>query len=442
MASPLIKAFDKRLQHPWLTSASDLFYSTFEHTRASIQSHKASLSRPPVALICEPQAEKFLGNLLACIADNAPVFITNPQWQQPQWDQVASQMSPDLILGDHPCLKKYPKIEYKLTTPGPIMIPTGGSAGNIKFAIHTWSTLTAATQSLCNFLQTETLHACCTLPLYHVSGLMQAIRTFVTGGQLDFVKYTELPHAVLPPHDKTYTISLVPTQLQRLLDTPSSSAALKQFDVIFIGGAAAQPPTLQAARQLRIPVMLSYGTTETAAMIAAMPGKDYLPQQPIAGKLLPGVKINIKRNQIMVHSPSLCHGIYPDLFPQHTFWATGDEGYLDQTGKLVVLGRLDRLINTGGEKIDPKAVATALLNTGLIEACMVVPKADLDWGHIAVAIYVPAPSWHSRDHLITTLQGAFPSYQVPKAWIEVTALPLTHHGKPDHKMIQKLLSTF
>ena len=61
------------------------------------------------------------------------------------------------------------------------------------------------------------IHSFCTLPFYHVSGLMQFLRSFGSGGQLAIAPYrallSELPH--IDPHN--FFLSLVPTQLQRLL---------------------------------------------------------------------------------------------------------------------------------------------------------------------------------------------------------------------------------
>lgn len=438
MAHDLI-AFQQRLKQAWLTAESGVFQSTFEHTLGRIRSCQQSLGRPPVVLVCEPHPASFLGYLFACIALDTPVFLTNPQWQRPQWQQVAAQITPDLFLGAKAFSTKHPKSEYSLSCTATIMIPTGGSAGNIKFAIHTWATLTAAVQSLCRFLRTDTLSACCTLPLYHVSGLMQAIRTFATGGLLQLTDYATLQAAIPAVLPQTNTLSLVPTQLQRLLHSPSSIDCLKPFDKILLGGAAAHPKLIAAARQHGLPIILSYGTTETAAMIAAMPIDAFLPSQPIAGTLLPDVKINTEHNIIKVRTPSLCLGIYPELFPTNIFWATGDEGYLNTDGKIVVLGRNDRLINTGGKKVDPKEVETALLNTTLIAACLVVPQEDLIWGQRVVAIYVRSDTFQSCKHLKAILKASIPAYQVPKVWVEVTALPLTSHGKPDHRQIAQLL---
>jgi len=436
-----LKSFAHRLTQPWLSHGSEPLNATFTRTVSRIQALQQSLGRPPIALICEPKREPFLGHLLACIALHTPVFITHHQWRQPQWQQVAEHVSPDLFLGDKPWLFSSTKIEYKLPFYGTVMIPTGGSAGHIKFAIHTWSTLTAAVRSLCTFLQTPTLHAACTLPLYHVSGLMQAIRTFYTNGQLLLTDYKTLAvdwpqHR---PHNPTTTLSLVPTQLQRLIATASSRDLLKTFDILFLGGAAADPALLEAARIHQLPIMLCYGATETAAMIAAMPIPMFLEGQPLAATLLPKVEAAIEHQQIQVKAPSLCHGIYPHLFPPDTFMPTGDEGYLNDQGNLVVRGRIDRLINTGGEKVDPLAVETAIRSTGLVDACMIVAEKDAHWGQTVVALYRPSASFQTQPHLETALKALLPNYQIPKIWRQVAALPLTRHGKPDRQQIDAIL---
>ena len=72
------------------------------------------------------------------------------------------------------------------------MIPTGGSSGQIKFAIHTWETLKASVQGFTEYFQLKQVNSFCVLPLYHVSGLMQFMRSFTTGGKLAIIPFKTL----------------------------------------------------------------------------------------------------------------------------------------------------------------------------------------------------------------------------------------------------------
>jgi len=70
------------------------------------------------------------------------------------------------------------------------MIPTGGSSGQIRFAIHTWETLMASVRGFQQYFQLNQVNSLCVLPLYHVSGLMQFLRSFTTGGS--FLPFKQL----------------------------------------------------------------------------------------------------------------------------------------------------------------------------------------------------------------------------------------------------------
>lgn len=119
------------------------------------------------------------------------------------------------------------------------MIPTGGSSGKIRFAIHTWETLTAAVRGFQEFFAVEQINSCCVLPLYHVSGLMQFLRSFTTGGKLIVVPFKTLESLTSPFNfaeqfaPANSFLSLVPTQLQRLLQRPAAVDWLTQFRIIF-----------------------------------------------------------------------------------------------------------------------------------------------------------------------------------------------------------------
>lgn len=104
---------------------------------------------------------------------------------------------------------------------------------------------------------------------------MPAIRARVTGGQhfvIDgrFNENTALPSVALPSSG-TKIISLVPAQLSRLLARAEGEAWLRAFDVILLGGSVVPTPLLAEISTRRVPVFLTYGSTETAAACALCP---------------------------------------------------------------------------------------------------------------------------------------------------------------------------
>jgi O-succinylbenzoic acid--CoA ligase len=231
-------------------------------------------------------------------------------------------------------------------------------------------------------------------------------------------------------------VSLVPTQLQRLLG--ENEAGLAGFSSVLLGGAAASPGLLAAARAADVPVVTTYGMTETCG------GCVY------DGTPLDGVRVEIRGDeQIWIAGPVLFSGYRPGGFggagsppviggvapPEaNTAWfGTGDLGRLDESGRLTVRGRADDVINTGGHKVVPGEVAAALLGCPGVRDAAVVGQADPEWGERVVAVVVPADPddppalellrLHVREHL--------PRYAAPSRVVMVDAVPMLPSGKHD-----------
>ena len=106
--------------------------------------------------------------MAACIAE-CPVFLGNPNWSSQEWQQVLTLIQPHQIWGSLPVpTEAYPPDTTDAAQRGWIMIPTGGSSGGIKFAIHTWQTLSASVAGFQAFFHDRlSIYSCCALPLYH-----------------------------------------------------------------------------------------------------------------------------------------------------------------------------------------------------------------------------------------------------------------------------------
>ncbi|KGF73938.1 hypothetical protein DO97_06265 [Neosynechococcus sphagnicola sy1] len=159
-----------------------------------------------------------------------------------------------------------------------------------------------------------------------------------------------------------FFLSLVPTQLQRLLGHPEGGGWLSRFRTVFLGGAPPWPELLTQARASGIPLALTYGMTETAAQIATLRPQAFLQGQSHCGSVLPHAHVRIcdptgqplplnQPGTIDIQAPSLALGYYPDA-PGSGFhgdgFQTDDQGWLDGDGCLHILGRNSSKIITGG----------------------------------------------------------------------------------------------
>jgi O-succinylbenzoic acid--CoA ligase len=395
-----------------------------------IRGDKTALAQGPV-VVAYDRAEVFLAAFLAAVSRGLPVALASPRWGEIERTQAVLQMRPGLWLGDDSARwpKMTPGCSYDPAAwSGAILIPTGGTGGGVRWAIHTWETLTAAARALAVFLDAEGCTHVSTLPPWHVSGLMPAVRALATGGKL-WLEDWKILEAGNPPKisPERAIISLVPTQLRRLLERPAVVEWLRATRAILIGGAEASPDLLARARELRLPIALAYGMTETAAVVAAQTPSDFLAGEPPRVTALPHAKLWVgddaaqpaeieKSGRVWIEAESLFAGYFPKRRLPGPF-GTEDNGARDEQGRLRLLGRLDRVIITGGEKVDPRVVEAALKETGLVESARVIGLPDADWGERVAAFYVGPP--RTETELRAALASRLAAHAIPKTWIHL-----------------------
>jgi len=221
-------------------------------------------------------------------------------------------------------------------------------------------------------------------------------------------------------------VSLVPTQLQRLLPEAGPATPLTGFSSVLLGGAAAPAGLLAAARAAGVPVVTTYGMTETCGGCVY----DGLP--------LDGVLAEVRADdRIWIGGPVLFSGYRGAdggaSAPRDGWFRTGDLGRLDASGRLTVRGRADEVINTGGHKVIPGEVAAALQTCPGVRDVAVVGQPDPEWGQRVIAVVVPAdPADPPAPELLRLhVRERLPRYAAPSRVVMVDAVPMLPNGKHD-----------
>ncbi|MEM9245109.1 MAG: hypothetical protein AAGA67_05135, partial [Cyanobacteria bacterium P01_F01_bin.153] len=154
---------------------------------------------PRIVLMPKEPAEFVRGLVLANrLAQRFPLwlFLGNPHWAIAEQQQVIEQVQPHQIWSDRhnpwrsEVISQHPETvnggKFLQENRSYIGISTGGSSGQMRFAMHTWDSLGSAVDGFCNYfgdaLDQGRVHSFCTLPLFHVSGLMQLLRCVWSGG--------------------------------------------------------------------------------------------------------------------------------------------------------------------------------------------------------------------------------------------------------------------
>lgn len=408
---------------------------------------------PPKILLAESDPIRFLAGFIAACAAGCPVFLCNPNWVKQEWQQVFELVQPDLILGygdwGLAIRNYYPSFQSAIASPCGlrpiahpqwIMIPTGGSSGKIRFAIHTWETLVASVQGFGQYFQVSNINSFCVLPLYHVSGLMQFIRSFTTNGKLICLPYKSLEAGEIANITLSeFFISLVPTQLQRLLQNPELAYWLTKFKTVLLGGAPAWTELLEESRKYGIRLALTYGMTETASQIVTLKPEDFIKGYNNCGQVLPHAKVNIsnKIGTLTVQAKSLFLGYYPEIF-NHKEFQLDDVGFFDEQGYLNIIGRSSNKIITGGENVYPNEVEAAIRATNLVNDVCVIGVPDHTWGQVVTAIYVPSHKLVDSETIKAEIIEKLCKFKQPKFWILQEKLPRNLQGKINHEQLLEI----
>jgi len=319
-----------------------------------------------------------------------------------------------------------------------VVISTSGTTGKPKGAMLTGQALTASGTATATRLggPGQWLLA---LPPHHIAGMQVLLRSIQAGSDpvvLDVSTGFSVPDFVRAVAEMTGSrryISLVATQLVKALGDAEASEALASFDAVLLGGGPLPATVAIRAAQARVPVVRTYGMSETCG------GCVY------DGVALDGVEVRIgPEGRISLGGATVAAG-YRNIpehkaFAEHGWFHTDDFGELDE-GRLRVLGRLDEAISTGGLTVVPQVVEAALGAHPLVAECAVFGVPDDRLGQRVAAAVVPsaagAPTLEDlREHVTAALDGT----AAPRELHLLDELPRRGIGKLDRRALVKRFS--
>jgi O-succinylbenzoic acid--CoA ligase len=367
--------------------------------------------------------------------------------------RAAARLAPDLLLvpaadgaeaGDD---RPNPLRDWIDLTAVHSIVYTSGTTGRPKGAMltygnHWWSAVGSAL-NLGNHHDDRWLAV---LPLFHVGGMSILMRSVIYG-------ITAVVHPTFDPaaanraidEDGITIVSVVSVMLQRMLDERGARPYPGSLRCVLLGGGPAPRALLEACAHRSVPVVQTYGLTETASQVATLAPTDALRKLGSAGKPLLPNELRIDRDgvsappgesgEILVRGPTVTSG-YVNR-PEETTrvirdgWLhTGDIGYLDGEGYLYVLDRRDDLILSGGENVYPAEVESVLLTHPGIEEAAVVGVPDARWGQAPMAaVRVREGMTLGEREVIAYCRERLARYKVPTCVRFVGSLPRNAAGK-------------
>ncbi len=234
--------------------------------------------------------------------------------------------------------------------------------------------------------------------------------------------------------------SVVPTMLARALDASPQWQPPARLRAVLLGGAAASPRLLETAAKRRVPVLATYGLTETCSQVTTTRyGARFDASDTSAGPPLPGVEIRVVDGRIHVRGAMLMAG-YWDAPPlaRDAWFDTGDIGDIDARGCLAVLARRADLIVTGGENVYPAEVEHELEALAGVAAAGVFGVPDELWGRTVAAALVGDASALADATLLAHIESRLAPHKRPRHVCFVASLPQTPGGKLDRQRLATL----
>lgn len=296
------------------------------------------------------------------------------------------------------------------------------------------------------------------LPAHHVAGLQVIVRSYLSGippipldsvggaahfSAVEFANATRAARAIADSDGSRLRTALVPTQLARIVELGTQATdALAAYDTILIGGAAAAQGLIARATSLGAKIVTTYGMTETCGGCVY----DGLPLAGVAMRITNTDERGIGR--IELSGPTVARGyrLRPDLtadaFGPSTH-RTSDRGLIDDNNRLVVVGRVDDVVQVGGVNVSIAAVEVAIQDHPLVAEAAVVATPDDQWGARVTAFVVAAGSdSQSRSDLIESIvvrtANTLGAESRPREVIVMDSLPTLPTGKVDREVLRSM----
>lgn len=325
---------------------------------------------------------------------------------------------------------------------GLLTVLTSGTSGNYKTAARKTASTTPFIAPFLALLRKANLNHYQNIfvatPIYHGFGLAAVIMSVALRASIHLQRKFQLDEAseLIAKHN-IEVLTTVPLIYDRLLK--SGAEQLSSLKVVLCGGAPLRQHLVQASQKALGPILYNlYGTSEAGFCIMATP--EDLQQNPSTiGKAIQGVRLRLLNDKgTTVKEGDVGHICIKSAWSVGEEWVdTGDLAYL-QNELLIISGRSDDMIVSGGENVYPIELEEILSTHPLVQEVVVLGIKDEEFGQRLIAFVKAAEKLEQQD-LLEWMKTKVARYQMPKEIIFIDQIPYNSLGKVDRKALNKTL---
>jgi len=342
-------------------------------------------------------------------------------------------------------------IEYSLDREA-LIVFSSGTTGAPRGVVLSWANLYYSAQGAASVLACRSDDTwLAALPFFHIGGISILYRTALAGCAAYIMNRFDASRAIEIMTDRRVTyISVVSTMLTDLIRADRENV-LAGCRGIILGGAAWDESLVEEIKSRDLPVLTTYGLTETASMVTLLPFDSSPERLATSGRVLPHREIKIvaedgrkcmpgETGRIAVRGEPVFVRYLGQTCPpdsQDGWFVTGDIGKVDSEGFLTVIGRSDSVIVSGGENIDLNHIERAIRQIPGMIGVVVMFRADKRWGARPIAFVEVTEQGQNESSLKSTIAEHVPKIMIPDRIIILERLPRTGSGKYDRSALRR-----
>lgn len=341
-----------------------------------------------MAVLCYAKnSENLLSAIKQILADNTDVIFLNSKESRAKLQEIISKTSPEYVLTEDNLGSFKSGTESYYSSRSKITIISSGSENNYSLNTFNFQDLYKNAKAFCKELEISSQRFIITLPISSIGGFNSLLRGWAVNAEI-VLKTSDYNKACL---------SLFPSQLRKLdRESPKELSAMSLADLVLVGGEVFDIQTKYIVEKYKLPVLITYGMTETAGTLAVKKPEDK------TYKSLRGVKFRLQKNsQLEILAP----------LTKYKWITSSDFAELDVENNLISVSRVSRMLNRGGFKYSLDEIENKILTIPEVESVECKKQTDDIWGEKAVCSF---KGKINKADLLSRLAQDIPAYKLPE----------------------------